>query len=88
MPVALTTAPDLADAFRDDPTIHAKLTAMNVSIATICPLMYMTNPLCARAPVATNSNKLRTYSTARFFPDDELVELMCTGSLKQGGKMA
>jgi hypothetical protein len=88
MPVALTTAPDLAGVFRGDPTIHAKLTAMNVSIATICPLMYMTNPLCARAPVATNSNKLRTYSTARFFPDDEIVELMCAGSLKQGGKMA
>ncbi len=60
MPVALTTAPDLADVFRDDPRIRAKLTAMNVSIATICPLMYMTNTLCARAPVATNSNKLRT----------------------------
>jgi predicted aconitase len=88
MPVALSTAPDLADLFRNDPAIQARLTAMNVSIATICPLMYMSNPLCAREPIATNSNKLRTYSTARFFLDDEIVELMCTGSVKQGGKMA
>ncbi|MHB8107460.1 MAG: aconitase X [Candidatus Cryosericum sp.] len=88
MPVALSTAPDLADLFRNNPAIQSRLTAMNVSIATICPLMYMSNPLCAREPIATNSNKLRTYSTARFFPDDEIVELMCTGSVKQGGKTA
>jgi predicted aconitase len=87
MPVALSTAPDLADLFRNDPAIQARLTAMNVSITTICPLMYMSNPLCAREPIATNSNKLRTYSTARFFLDDEIVQLMVAGSVKQGGKM-
>ena len=88
MPVALSTAPDIADLFRNDPAIRAKLTAMNISITTICPLMYMNNPLCAKEPIATNSNKLRTYSTARFFLDDEIVELMCTGSVRQGDKTA
>jgi len=85
-PVALSTAPDIADLFRNDAEIQAKLKAMNLSITTICPLMYMNNPLGAIDPIATNSNKLRTYSSARFYPDDEIVELMCTGTVKQGGK--
>lgn len=85
-PVALSTAPDIADLFRSNASLQAKLKAMNLSITTICPLMYMNNPLGAIDPIATNSNKLRTYSSARFYPDDEIVELMCTGSVKQGGK--
>ncbi len=85
-PVALSTAPDIADLFRSDAKLQAKLKAMNLSITTICPLMYMNNPLGAIDPIATNSNKLRTYSSARFYPDDEIVELMCTGTVKQGGK--
>ncbi len=85
-PVALSTAPDIADLFRSDAKLQAKLKAMNLSITTICPLMYMNNPLGAIDPIATNSNKLRTYSSARFYPDDEIIELMCTGTVKQGGK--
>jgi hypothetical protein len=37
--------------------------------------------------IATNSNKLRTYSTARFFLDDDILELMCTGVTPQRGKI-
>ncbi|MEA5078810.1 MAG: aconitase X [Anaerolineaceae bacterium] len=85
-PVALSTAPDIADLFRSDAKLQAKLKAMNLSITTICPLMYMNNPLGAIDPIATNSNKLRTYSSARFYPDDEILELMCTGTVKKGGK--
>jgi len=86
MPVALSTPPDIADIYRSNPAMKAKLEAMNVSITTICPLMYMNNPLAAKDPIATNSNKLRTYSTARFFLDDEIVELMVTGTVKKGEK--
>jgi predicted aconitase len=86
MPVALSTPPDIADIFRKDPAMKARLEAMNVSITTICPLMYMNNPLAATAPIATNSNKLRTYSTARFYLDEDIVELMVTGTVKKGEK--
>jgi len=86
MQVALSTAPDIAEIFRKDLAVQARLASMNVTVTTICPLMYMNNPLCAKEPIATNSNKLRTYSTARFFLDDDIVELICTGKVKQGGK--
>jgi len=86
MPEALSTPPDIADIFRKDPAMKARLEAMNVSITTICPLMYMNNPLAATAPIATNSNKLRTYSTARFYLDEDIVELMVTGTVKKGEK--
>jgi hypothetical protein len=82
MPVALSTPPDIADIYRKDPAVKARLDAMNVSISTICPLMYMNNPLAATDPIATNSNKLRTYSTARFYLDEEILELMVTGTVK------
>jgi len=84
--VVLSTAPDIADIFRKDLDMQSRLLAMNVSITTICPLMYMNNPLCAKEPIATNSNKLRTYSTARFFLDEDIVEIICTGNVKLGGE--
>lgn len=83
--VALSTAPDVAEIFRKDKDFMKNLADMNVTITTICPLMYMNNPLCAKEPIATNSNKLRTYSTARFFLDDDILEIMCTGSPRSGG---
>jgi hypothetical protein len=48
--------------------------------------MYMNNPLAAMDPIATNSNKLRTYSKARFFQDDDILELMVTGTAGKGEK--
>ena len=41
--------------------------------------MYMNNPLCAKMPVVTSSNKLRTYTTARYFTDDEILLLITRG---------
>ena len=35
--------------------------------------MYMSNPLCAHVPVITNSNKLRTYTSARYYTNDEIL---------------
>jgi predicted aconitase len=86
IPVALSTPPDIADIYRNDPAMKARLDAMNVSITTICPLMYMNNPLAGKDPIATNSNKLRTYSTARFFKDDDIVQLMITGKPAKGAQ--
>jgi len=36
-------------------------------------LMYMNNPLCGKMPVITSSNKLRTYTSSRYYTDDEIL---------------
>lgn len=51
----------------------ARLKATGVTVSYICPLMYMNNPLCKTMPVITSSNKLRTYSSARFYPEAEIL---------------
>ena len=53
-----------------------KLKNMGVILSYICPLMYMNNPLCSSMPVVTNSNKLRTYTTAKYQTDAEILEIL------------
>ena len=45
----------------------SKLASYGVIVSYICPLMYMNNPLCKKKAVITCSNKLRTYTSARFY---------------------
>lgn len=75
--VVLTTAPKVKDAFKKNyPQMYDDLYAVGVTISCICPLMYTNNPLVHKKAIATNSNKLRTYSMARYFKDAELLELI------------
>ena len=67
-----TAAPGVLEAFEKTED-SAKLKSAGVSLSYICPLMYMNNPLCGKMPVITNSNKLRTYTTARYFTDEEIL---------------
>ena len=57
----------------------ARLKATGVIVSCICPLMYMNNPLCKAMPVMTSSNKLRTYTTARFYTEDEILVKITKG---------
>ena len=41
--------------------------------------MYMNNPLSERMPVITSSNKLRTYTSARYYTDDEILTQITKG---------
>ena len=80
IPTVFTTAPAVKKAF--DQTPHAaRLKATGVVLSCICPLMYMNNPLAGKMPVITCSNKLRTYTTARFYTEDEIL-----GKITRGGK--
>ena len=45
------------------------------------PMMWCSTPVEGAELVATNSNKTRVYTTARFFFDDALTELIVTGKL-------
>ena len=78
----LTTAPDVAAAFLRESGVPDRLSRAGVTLSSICPLMYMNNPLCGREPVVTNSNKLRTYTTARYFRDEDVLDIIATGRVK------
>lgn len=73
-----TSAPDVIKEFNKSENA-AKLKAMGVTLSYICPLMYMNNPLCAKMPVITNSNKLRTYTTSRYYTDAEILDQITGG---------
>ena len=73
-----TSAPDVIKEFEKSGDA-GKLKAMGVVVSYICPLMYMNNPLCAKMPVITNSNKLRTYTSARYYSDAEILDQITGG---------
>ena len=51
-----------------------------VVVSYICPLMYMNNPLCKSKAVITCSNKLRTYTSARYYTDAEILDIVTGGA--------
>ena len=58
---------------------YKKLKSFGLLFSETCPLMYMNNPLCAKKSVITNSNKLRTYTTAVYYKDNEIADLITGG---------
>ena len=79
-------SPRVSQAFeRRHPELAEKLQELGVSIASSCPMMWCSTPLEDAELVATNSNKTRAYTTARFFDDDVLTELIVTGKLPEQG---
>ncbi len=80
IPTVMTAAPAVAKAFRAAPE-YKQLEATGVVLSSICPLMYMNNPLCGKMPVITCSNKLRTYTTARYYKEDEILRYISKGGL-------
>ncbi len=78
IPTVFTAAPKVLEEFNK--TDYAtRLKATGVITSYICPLMYMNNPLCKKVPVITSSNKLRTYTTARYYTDDEILTAITKG---------
>ena len=78
IPTVFTAAPAVLEEFNKT-EYAARLKATGVITSYICPLMYMNNPLCAKMPVITSSNKLRTYTTSRYYTDDEILEQITKG---------
>ena len=73
-----TAAPAVLEAFNKT-EYAARLKATGVITSYICPLMYMNNPLCKKMPVITSSNKLRTYTSARYYTDAEILKTITGG---------
>ena len=78
IPTVFTSAPAVIKEFQKTP-YAARLKATGVILSYICPLMYMNNPLCKSMPVMTSSNKLRTYTTARYYTEAEILEKITKG---------
>ena len=80
IPTVFTASPAVLEAFGKT-EFAERLKATGVITSYICPLMHMNNPLCKKMPVITSSNKLRTYTSARYYTDDEIL-----AEITMGGK--
>ena len=78
IPTVFTAAPGVLKEF-EKTEYAARLKETGVITSYICPLMYMNNPLAGKMPVITSSNKLRTYTTARYYTDDEILVQITKG---------
>ena len=78
IPTVLTAAPAVLEKFNKT-EYAARLKATGVITSYICPLMYMNNPLCKKMPVITSSNKLRTYTSSRYYKDEEILQAITGG---------
>ncbi len=75
VPTVFTAAPDVIKALKG--TVYLdKLATYGVVVSYICPLMYMNNPLCKKKAVITCSNKLRTYTSARYYTEAEILDII------------
>jgi predicted aconitase len=77
----LLSAPDIVSAFKADTAAYARFRRAGLTLSSICPLMYTNNPICAKEPIITCSNKLRTYSNARYFTERDILGIAVTGRL-------
>ena len=73
-------APDVRAAFEEKyPQKANKLKEIGVTVSGLCPLSYTSNPLTDKIRIITASNKLRYYSKARFFSEEELIDIITGG---------
>ena len=75
IPTVFTAAPGVIKEFNKT-EYRSMLDESGVVLSYICPLMYMNNPACASMPVITSSNKLRTYTSAKFYKEDEILDII------------
>ena len=73
-------APDVIRSFKTRfPLYYDRLSEMGVTVSSLCPLSYTSNPLTDKIRIITASNKLRYYSKARFYSEKELVDILTGG---------
>ena len=71
----MTTAPEVKAKFMQTAE-YKELMSMGVKVSSICPLMYTNNPMTKGKAILTNSNKLRTYSVARYCKDEKIAAIL------------
>ena len=78
IPTVWTASPDVIEEFKKT-NDYWRMVNCGIILSYICPLMYMNNPLCKSMPVITSSNKLRTYTTARYYTEAEIFSMITGG---------
>jgi predicted aconitase len=79
----LSAAPQVLERFRQEHGGWEKLLRAGVKFSPACPLQVFDNDLSKGDAIITNSTKLRTYTDARFFTDDEIVDIVVTGKIEE-----
>ena len=77
----ICAAPKVLELFKNDGKAFNTLVNTGVVLSPACIEGYMNNELCANENVATNSNKLRDISTARYFSNDEIIKIIVSGKI-------
>ena len=73
---------DVIEHFRsENPELAGKMDDAGISMTRNCPMMHLVTPLLDKEIVVTKSNKTRTYTSARFYLDDDLTHIIVTGEL-------
>ena len=75
IPTVLTTAPGVIEKMVGSKELDMAY-ELGLTISYICPLMYCDNPLVHSMPIITNSNKLRTYTSCRFYEDKKILAMI------------
>ncbi|MEA5152113.1 MAG: aconitase X [Oscillospiraceae bacterium] len=82
VPTVFTASPAVIKEFQK--TVYfSRLKMAGIVLSYICPLMYMNNPLCKKKAVITSSNKLRTYTSARYYTEADILDIITS---KEGTK--
>ncbi len=77
----LCAAPQVLRQFKSQSEGYGRLMKSGVKLSPTCSETIFETGLCTGKPIITNSNKLRAYTTARFFTDEELLEILVWGEI-------
>ncbi|MEJ2707196.1 MAG: aconitase X [Anaerolineales bacterium] len=77
----MCAAPQVLRKFHSDERIYQRMLAAGVRFSPTCCETIFESGQCTGKAVITNSNKLRAYTSARFFTDEELLQVMASGKV-------
>jgi hypothetical protein len=81
IPTLIVASPPALRQFQNDRQAYQKLLKTGVRVSVVCLEAFMKNSLLSNEAVITNSNKLRAFTSARLFQDQELLKVIATGKL-------
>ena len=79
----MCAAPQVLARFKSDQGRYNRMLHAGVRFSTTCSETIFETGLCNGKPLITNSNKLRAYTSAKFFPEEELVNILVSGEVKR-----
>jgi predicted aconitase len=77
----ICAAPQVLQKFKADAEAYERLERAGAKLSSACAETLFEHVLGSEDAILTNSAKLRAYSTARFVPDEELLEILVSGEM-------